>query len=253
MKKSLLLVFLTSSFAFFLSWQGLAQVNEYSLIPVDLEIGPGDSIVQVNVNIKTFDNCIEIFRLPLFAEGSCNPVLDTVLTGGLNSAIAPAYYEPSLAAGFTEKGVNPYGPPTAPMFFWAFDTNCGVVYPTEGLFCRMFYRVSGPGTLTFRTAVHPTAGPVQMINPSGPLPINWPDSGEVGSFEITADAQRGDANYDGKLTVADIVYLISYLFKGGPPPFVSEAGDFNCDGQITVTDVILLLNYLFKGGPPSPC
>jgi len=28
----------------------------------------------------------------------------------------------------------------------------------------------------------------------------------------------GDANCDGKVTVSDVVYLINYLFKGGPPP-----------------------------------
>lgn len=253
MKKNLLLVFLAFSFVFFFTGQSLAQINEYSLQPVDLKVSPVDSIVQVNVNVKTVDPKIELLILPLVAEGSCNPVLDTVLTGGLFSANPPAFFSPSLASGFTLRGVNPYGPPTSPMLFRVFETGGGIEYPTEGLFCRMFYRVSGPGTLIFRTAVHPTEGPVLMSNPTGPLPINWPDSGEVGSFEITANAQRGDANYDGKLTVADIVYLISYLFKGGPSPFVSEAGDFNCDGQITVTDVILLLNYLFKGGPPSSC
>lgn len=29
---------------------------------------------------------------------------------------------------------------------------------------------------------------------------------------------RGDANGDGVINSADIVYLINYLFKGGPPP-----------------------------------
>ena len=29
---------------------------------------------------------------------------------------------------------------------------------------------------------------------------------------------RGDANKDGKVLVADVIYLINYLFKGGPPP-----------------------------------
>ena len=250
MKKSLLLVFLTSSFAFFLSWQGLAQVNEYLLVPVDLQVSPVDSVVQVNVNINTID-VLQDFFVPLFAEGTSNPVLDTVLTGGLSSALPPAFYNSLMYwFGFPILVVNPYGPPTDPMCFIA---AIGHATPCNGLYCRMFYQVTGPGTLTFRTAVHSVGGPVLMRRGDGPAPINWPDSGEVGSFEITANAQRGDANYDGKLTVSDIVYLISYLFKGGPPPFVSEAGDFNCDGQITVTDVILLLNYLFKGGPPSPC
>jgi hypothetical protein len=62
---------------------------------------------------------------------------------------------------------------------------------------------------------------------------------------------RGDANEDGKVTIADVVYLINYLFKGGPGPKpIMLAGDANHDGRITVADCVYLINYLFKGGPP---
>ena len=251
MKKDLLLILLTFLLVFFFSGQSLAQVNEYSLVPIDLGVSPVDSTVQVNVNVKTIED-ISGFVVLLFSEGTSNPVLDTVLTGGLMSAIPPAFYPPSVAYQLGERHVNPYGPPTNPILFIAI---IGFITPvSDGLFCRMFYKVSDPGTLTFRTAIHSEVGQICMINTAGQSVLtNWPAEGEVGSFEVTADAERGDANYDGKLTVADIVYLISYLFKGGPPPFVSKAGDFNCDGQTTVTDVIYLLNYLFKGGPPPPC
>jgi hypothetical protein len=63
----------------------------------------------------------------------------------------------------------------------------------------------------------------------------------------------GDANADGSLTVSDVVYLVNYLFKGGPIPKPYEAGEANCDGKITVSDVVYLVNYLFKGGPPPVC
>jgi len=63
----------------------------------------------------------------------------------------------------------------------------------------------------------------------------------------------GDANGDGKLSVSDVVYLINYLFKGGPAPIPWEAGEANCDGKISVSDVVYLINYLFKGGPPPIC
>jgi len=66
----------------------------------------------------------------------------------------------------------------------------------------------------------------------------------------------GDANADAKPTVSDVVYLINYLFKGGPVPkcipFTSCA-DANGDGKISVSDVVYLINYLFKGGPPPVC
>jgi len=253
MRSCLILVLVVFSLVLLFPELVSSQVNEYYLVPVDLQISPWDNIVQVNINVRTIDLKIEQLIVPLFAEGSCNPVLDTVLTGGCTSANPHAFYPPSLAAGFTIRVVCLLTPPTAPILFYVFDTGGGIENPTEGLFCRMFYRVSGPGTLSFRTAIHPLEGPVLMRNPTGPLPINWPAEGEVGSFELTEDTKRGDANYDGEQTVSDIVYLISYLFKGGPPPRLFKGGDMNCDETITVADVLYLLNYLFKGGPPPPC
>ena len=64
----------------------------------------------------------------------------------------------------------------------------------------------------------------------------------------------GDANGDGEINVSDVVYLINYLFIGGPPPQPLQAGDVNCDGTINVSDVVYLINYLFIGGPsPGDC
>ncbi|MGB2769551.1 MAG: dockerin type I repeat-containing protein, partial [Candidatus Zixiibacteriota bacterium] len=64
---------------------------------------------------------------------------------------------------------------------------------------------------------------------------------------------RGDANGDGLVDVGDVVYLINYLYKGGPPPDPLAAGDVNCDGIVDLGDVVYLVNYLFRGGPPPGC
>ena len=63
----------------------------------------------------------------------------------------------------------------------------------------------------------------------------------------------GDANGDGVINSADVVYLINYLFIGGSPPQPMEAGDCNCDGTVDVADVMYLINYLFIGGSPPSC
>lgn len=64
----------------------------------------------------------------------------------------------------------------------------------------------------------------------------------------------GDATGDAKVTPTDVIYIINYLFKGGPPPQpILMCGDMQCDGKVNVTDVIHLINYLFKGGPPPGC
>lgn len=64
---------------------------------------------------------------------------------------------------------------------------------------------------------------------------------------------RGDVNADGVIDVGDVVYLISFLYRGGDPPIPEEAGDANCSGFVTVGDVVYLVNYLFRGGPPPGC
>ncbi|MCJ7507963.1 MAG: dockerin type I domain-containing protein [candidate division Zixibacteria bacterium] len=63
------------------------------------------------------------------------------------------------------------------------------------------------------------------------------------------NAKNGDANVDGNVTVSDVVYLINYLFKGGPEPWFAYS-DVNADGKISVVDVVYLISYLFKGGQP---
>ncbi len=64
---------------------------------------------------------------------------------------------------------------------------------------------------------------------------------------------RGDANADGVINAADVVYLINYLFISGPAPDPLAAGDVNCNGTINAADVVYLINYLFISGPPPGC
>ena len=70
----------------------------------------------------------------------------------------------------------------------------------------------------------------------------------------TGGTDRGDVNQDANITSADIIYLVNFVFKGGPPPQLSESeGDTNCDGSVTSADIIFLVNFVFKGGPPPVC
>jgi len=73
-------------------------------------------------------------------------------------------------------------------------------------------------------------------------------SAKSGLFPIPSPV-FGDANGDGTVNVTDVVYLINYLFVGGPPPHPLANGDPNSDCVINVTDIVYLINYLFAGGP----
>ena len=90
--------------------------------------------------------------------------------------------------------------------------------------------------------------------------FTWMDDRRDGNWDIYAKMVegdwpiiRGDANDDGVINSADIVYLINYLFKGGPAPDPLWVGDVNCDEIINSADVVYLIDYLFKGGPPPAC
>ncbi len=57
----------------------------------------------------------------------------------------------------------------------------------------------------------------------------------------------GDADNSGIINVSDAVFLLNYIFHGGPTPAESYLGDTDCDGDIDLADVIALINYIFAG------
>ena len=71
------------------------------------------------------------------------------------------------------------------------------------------------------------------------------------------DFRRGDANADGRLSISDGLMIRRFLFQGDRPPTCMDTADVNDDGDrggIDISDYIYLLGYLFVGGPhpPSP-
>jgi hypothetical protein len=59
---------------------------------------------------------------------------------------------------------------------------------------------------------------------------------------------NGDANGVGGVNSADVLYLINFIFAGGPAPLGPV--DVNGDGSVNSADVLYLINYIFAGGPP---
>jgi hypothetical protein len=62
----------------------------------------------------------------------------------------------------------------------------------------------------------------------------------------------GDCDDSGEVDVDDVIYAVSYIFSGGPPPDPFEKGDANCSSAIDIDDAIYLVQYIFAGGP-DPC
>ncbi len=65
----------------------------------------------------------------------------------------------------------------------------------------------------------------------------------------------GDCTLDGKVLVNDAVFILGYLFGGGPPPpWPLTRGDPTGDGLVLINDAVYIITYLFGGGPrPVNC
>jgi hypothetical protein len=62
----------------------------------------------------------------------------------------------------------------------------------------------------------------------------------------------GDADGNGVVNISDAVFLLGYIFGGGPPPEPLQAADADCSDVVNVADVVYLISYIFAVGPP-PC
>lgn len=122
-----------------------------------------------------------------------------------------------------------------------------------------FSIISGtlPGGLTLNTSNGIISGtPVD----TGLVQVSIRATGNAGgseteliSFHIAAAPYlSGDADNSGGVNISDAVYIINYVFNGGPAPNPMPAGDADCSGAVNISDAVYLINYVFSGGP-APC
>ena len=74
---------------------------------------------------------------------------------------------------------------------------------------------------------------------------------------VAACHSCGDANDDGTVDIADAVYLIAYIFSGGPVPkdciYLKGLGDPNGDLTVDISDAVFIMSYIFSGGAAPHC
>ncbi len=62
----------------------------------------------------------------------------------------------------------------------------------------------------------------------------------------------GKMDPEGIINVADLTFLVKYIFGGGVAPANIEEGNVDDSSGILVSDITYLVNFLFKAGPPPP-
>ncbi len=129
----------------------------------------------------------------------------------------------------------------------------------------------GDDTLKMSYSTSPSAVSASFVdNRGGSATFDWtPIATERGDhtitfrvtdfFDLTDTRQMlaqvyvcGDANGSGSINISDAVYLIAYIFSGGPAPSPLLAGDANCTSTVNISDAVYLIAYIFSGGP-TPC
>jgi hypothetical protein len=83
-----------------------------------------------------------------------------------------------------------------------------------------------------------------LITLSGGSPQN---AGEL----VLTEWVCGDANNSGSVDIDDVMFIINYIFGGGPAPNLI-VGNVNCLDAVDIDDIMYIINYIFGGGP-VPC
>ncbi len=126
-------------------------------------------------------------------------------------------------------------------------------HPIEGTYIVQFVTEVGiPAGATYSSIIK-IDGTQQLIIAADKL---CPASGKVDTTTYQVEEgyhyKNGDANRDATLNVGDAVFVVNYIFKGGPAPNPLLAGDANCDRTVNIGDAVYVINYIFKSGP-APC
>ncbi len=105
-----------------------------------------------------------------------------------------------------------------------------------------------------------TSSGYQISGTVGQAAVGFGTSGsyQIGSgfwqpTDSTACSLCGDADASGLFSISDAVFLITYIFGGGPAPYPLCRGDADGNDLISISDAVYLIDYIFDGGPAPHC
>lgn len=79
-------------------------------------------------------------------------------------------------------------------------------------------------------------------------------SSGVYSYFETFGFTCGDVDDDSQpVNISDLVYLVDYMFTGGPAPPNMNAANIDGLNGIDISDLVWLVDYMFTGGPEPVC
>lgn len=197
---------------------------------------PEQSIVS-DIRLHNFA-LLNSLRIPLTFSGNMDLVLDSLsVAGARGNQFASASIISNLPASKTatlQFTANPGSP----------------LSEGDGVLCRLYFRLSSPPPNSGLNVVDTTRYSSYQFSATTPAGDYLPVI-HSGALTITG-GRRGDANTDELLNVSDAVFLISFIFAGGPAPATVYNGDADANSLINISDTVYLLAYIFSGGPAPP-
>jgi hypothetical protein len=134
----------------------------------------------------------------------------------------------------------------------------------EGFLAETHYRIVGAerngmiladgdsdGRLDLASVRHSPGALVILRNVTPPGSRDC-DADGVPDACATVAFQRGDANVDGRTDIADPIWILNALVRGGPPSPCDDAADANDDGIVDIVDPVFLVQHRFLHGPQPP-
>jgi hypothetical protein len=162
----------------------------------------------------------------------------------------------------------------------AFTVNPGVAITTMELpsdtvgelYCFELLATGGTGTMTWTDKFGDLDDAGIALLPGGILDGTVLDTGVVSFTAVATDEpgdfderafsiyfapafRCGDVDDDGVgPDIVDLIYLVSYMFQGGPPP--QHMGSVDVNGNLVgpdIEDLIFLVTFMFQDGPDLNC
>ncbi|MCH7877737.1 MAG: DUF3466 family protein [candidate division Zixibacteria bacterium] len=96
-------------------------------------------------------------------------------------------------------------------------------------------------------------GEVDTVFGEVSVPITEPGVYAAFTTSTSCCSTPGDANSDGKVNIADVQFVISWLFAGGTSPSCCSEGSANGDDKLNIADVSYVIAWLFTGGSDPLC
>jgi len=211
----------------------------------------GDSI---GIDIQVFnDEALGAFSLGFQWTGYYNSI--SFSSAKLNPALSSLGFIPLVNTQSLANNIIGLG---------AINLGIGYIAPSSSptTLYTVYFRFNSGATadrIDIDSTFFPPYGPFVLARQSGgELCPEYTDCGStdiiLGPPELSCEGPYpcGDVDQSKQLNIGDGVYMINYIFGGGPPPDDGSGGDLDCSGRHDLTDVVFLINYIFAGGQ-KPC